>query len=516
MALLLLVSAAASLFCSRNKLLWFDEILVKWTDSVPTARQVADIQIHYPVSLDPIGYHEIEHAAVRLFGSNAFGLRLPSVLGFLAMQMCLFFFARRIAGTVAGLIALAFPVFTGAFYYSSEARPYGLILGFSAVAIVSWQSAVMLDRRRVVSLFTLAIALILVINVHYYGFLVTIPLFAAELSRTIMNRRIDRSVWAALLAGSCGIIFVLPSLPAAREFLPHLWDRKGASFAHVWRTYFIAMPHFAVDHDSPKWMMVLVMAGFVFLLGICFLKVRIWLRSEMLPISVLLATLMALPVLGFVSALVTHALEPRYLIITVLGFSCFAALSLAWWLPDRGGYGLPAILAVLVALTGFAHGVRNRTHSDEIRASFAVSPAIKSALLASPARHLYMANGFLFAQMAEYETDPDVRSRLTFVYSEPEEVQFGHMDTFSLTALHMVHFSALNTRAYESLATTPGPYLYLLKPIPDPPPGSFGSDWITSPATLAGATIRPVGKLADGEVLDLSFPKETTQRLQVR
>jgi hypothetical protein len=105
-ALLLVLTAAASLWWSHFQLLWFDEILVQWTDSV--ARQVAEIQMHYPISIDPIEFHEIEHATLQVFGSGAFGLRLPALIGFLMMQICLFVFARRIGGRIAGTIARLF------------------------------------------------------------------------------------------------------------------------------------------------------------------------------------------------------------------------------------------------------------------------------------------------------------------------------------------------------------------------------------------------------------------------
>ena len=505
-ALLLILTAAASLWWSHYQLLWFDEILVQWTDSVPTAAQVADIQVHYPLSLDPVEFHEIEHAVLKIFGSGAFALRLSALIGFLIMQICLYIFARRIGGRIAGILALAFPAFTGALFYASNARPYGLILGFSALAMVCWQAAITPGGRRTGTLFVLAGALILAVNVHYYGFLIVAALFTAELTRTIVNRKADLPVWTALSVGACGFLFVLPTLGAARQFLPHLWDRKGATFSHVWRTYFITVPHFAVDHDSPRWMMALVVLGFLVLLGACLLSLRIWIQREMLPVTALILTLMALPILGFFSALLTHALEPRYLIITVLGVSCFVGVSLARWIPDRAAAAVTVILAIAVVLTGFAHARRERKSADKLLATFTVPPSIRNALLASPTNHLYTANAFLFSQMTEYEPDARVRSRLTLVYSEPEEVRFAHMDTFTLTALHMAHFSPLSTQSYESMAATPGHYLYLLRPIPDPPAGSFGSDWITTPSILAGATMQPLGKLGDGEVMLLSFP----------
>jgi hypothetical protein len=381
-----------------------------------------------------------------------------------------------------------------------------LILGFSALAMVSLQAAVTPGRRRTGALVVLALALIAVINIHYYGFLIMVALFAAELTRTFVNRRIDIGVWGTLGIGACGILTVFPTLGAAREFLPHLWDREGATLGHIWRTYFMSMPHFAVDHESPRWMMAVFLLCFVILFLLCLLQIRFWLRREMLPVTAMVGTLMAFPILGFFSALATHALEPRYLITTILGVSCFVAISMARWIPERGNAALTLVLAIAVVLSGLAHGRRDRLHRDDLLANLGVSPEIKNALLASPTKHLYTANAFLFSQMAEYEPDEDVRSRLALVYSEAEEVRYGHMDTFTLTALNMSHFTSFKTEAYESLASTPGEHFYLLRPIADPAVGSFGSDWITTAAESRGATMRPLGKLADGEVMFLSFP----------
>ncbi len=498
---LLVLTFSASLAWSHYKLLWLDEQMVLWTDSVPTASQVADIQLHYPISLDPVAYHEIEHAALRLFGSGAFGLRLPSQAGFLLMQICLFIFVRRIAGENAAAIALAFPVLTGAFVYAQEGRPYGLVLGFCALAMVSWQAVVRRRVNRTVSLVTLAASIILAINVHYYGLLVLIPLFTAELVRTMMNRRIDLPVWTALFAGSCGTLLMLPTLGAAREFLPHLWDRTGATLDHVSRAYFMAMPHFTVDHNSPGWLMA-AFGIFCLILALgCVLNLRIWLEREILPEAVLVGTLMALPIVGFLMALVTHALEPRYLVCTVLGVSSFVAVSLSPWLRKGSGAVVACLLVFAVVLSGLAHTLRSRSETEDTIASFQVSPAVKAVLLASATKMLYISNPLVFSQLSQYEPDPDVRSRLALLYSEAEEVRYSHMDTFTLTALHLARFTSLHTESYESLASMPGDHLFL-----SVIPGAIGPDWVISASELRDATISPAGELAHGHVLSITFP----------
>ena len=74
----------------------------------------------------------------------------------------------------------------------------GLVLGFSALALLSWQTAAMggagAGRRssawRRVSL---------TLSSHYYGVFVLLPIALGEMVRTLERRRLDAPVWAALL-----------------------------------------------------------------------------------------------------------------------------------------------------------------------------------------------------------------------------------------------------------------------------------------------------------------------------
>ncbi len=126
--LILLLTAAIAFTWSHVKLLSQDEFFVLQTDTVSSLRQLVYIQRHYPISLDPLVFHTLAHACTKLFGPTALALRLPSIFGFLLMQVCLFFATRVIAGPRAALVAMAFPALTASLFYAPEARPYGLLL----------------------------------------------------------------------------------------------------------------------------------------------------------------------------------------------------------------------------------------------------------------------------------------------------------------------------------------------------------------------------------------------------
>ena len=134
----LVFTAALSITWSYCKLVWLDEFLVLTTDSTPSFSQIVHIQKAYPISLDPLAYHAVAHAAILAFGPNAFSIRLPSLVGFLVMQVCLFVFVRRIASERAAVFALAFPALTDALYFSVEGRPYSMMLGLTGLAMINW------------------------------------------------------------------------------------------------------------------------------------------------------------------------------------------------------------------------------------------------------------------------------------------------------------------------------------------------------------------------------------------
>jgi hypothetical protein len=139
----LILTAAIELLWSHYQLLWGDEFGfgLLGIDSSSSISRLIHIELTVPISFDPPGYNGLIYAVIHLFGPSALAMRLPSMCGYLLMQICLFYFVRRIATERAATFALAFPTLIGVVSYSVQARPYGLLLGLSALAMVSWQTA---------------------------------------------------------------------------------------------------------------------------------------------------------------------------------------------------------------------------------------------------------------------------------------------------------------------------------------------------------------------------------------
>src|SRR5579862_4637981 len=126
--------------------LWFDELHTFYLSQMrlgaiwPALRQGAD--------LNPPLMYWLTRASFAVFGTNAFAARIPSMSGFLVMAVCLGWFVRRRSTVHYGIAAMTLPLLTDGFTYAAEARPYGLLLGFSGIALLAWQAAAEGKRRR--------------------------------------------------------------------------------------------------------------------------------------------------------------------------------------------------------------------------------------------------------------------------------------------------------------------------------------------------------------------------------
>ena len=156
-------------------------------------------------------------AAFRLFGDGPVATRLPAMIGFLVMSVCLFRFVARRSNALYGFVAMLFPWITGASRYAYEARSYGLVMGFSALALVCWQSACERKQRRwALAGLTLSVAGALMS--HCYVVLLFVPLGLGELVRAWRARRIDWPVWLSIGITAPLILTYLPLMHANNGF----------------------------------------------------------------------------------------------------------------------------------------------------------------------------------------------------------------------------------------------------------------------------------------------------------
>jgi 4-amino-4-deoxy-L-arabinose transferase-like glycosyltransferase len=496
----LILTAAIALLWSHHKLMSQDEIFVLQTDSAPTYAQLLNIQRHYPISLDPLIYHTLAYLSIKAFGANAFALRLPSLLGYLLMQLCLFFFVRRVANEHAALFALAFPAITATLFYSAEGRPYGLLLGFYGLAMLSWQTATRRQSQRTGALIVLAIAVALTLNTHYFGVLLLLPLCAAELFRTIERRRLDLPVAAAILIGMACIAFTLPFERSAAEFRKNYYNAGRVSYHAITQAYRSLFMNYTQASLSIQHFAAIGLVVFAALLIIGSVR-QLRGKDLQLPNAELafLIVLAALPFFGFLLArFVTHSIEVRYVLGTILALSVllsFAALPL---LRSKNMAALTlSALAVAIIATGAIRIHAEQAKTNAFMTSLILTPQIKAAILSSPTRLLYLQEMGTFEVASYYEPDPVVRSRMALVYSSNQELLWSRRDTESLTALHMRNFTGFPIVPYEQLATEPGDHIFVLL--------HSGWNWTDQTFAAAHAEITPLGPAMGGDAANVQF-----------
>ena len=502
-----LVTAALSLAWSHSKLMSQDEMYAFQTYSVPSVATLVHVQRTEPISLDPLLYPLLAHAGMKAFGAGAFALRLPALMGFLLMQVCLFFFVRRLAGERAGVAAAAFPALTATLYYSAEGRPYGLMLGLYALALLSWQVAIQEggNRRRGWALVGLAAAIALTINAHYFGILLLVPLCAAEGVRSLQRRQTDLPVVAAIYVGMTGFAATMPFLKAAGEFRRNYYNAGSVGLHDISRAYrsiFVDYTRMSMRAQH-LWMVVLVAFAAALMWG-CTRQIF---RREMrgrgprIPAAewVLMLVLAALPFCGYLLArFVTHSIEVRYVLGAVVAISAMVAVVISPWLRRDGVFAAVMITLGVGIIGAGAARIHAEQKKSEARLASLVLPAeVKSALIANPDGRLYVQDMGAFEEDRYYEPDADVRARMTLVYSRAEELRWNRHDTMALTAMHIARFTGLPVVSFEALRTQPGEHLFVLY--------HTGWDWTDQAFAEDGARVRPVGHALAGDVAAVRF-----------
>lgn len=407
---------AVTCLVAAQKPLWNDELYTLYIVRLPSLSDVWAALSTGAEQIPPF-FYALTRASLALFGANDLALRLPEVIGFWVMGLCLFRFVSKRAPAVYGFLAMLFPMVTGAYYYASEARPYGFVLGLSAVALLCWQSAAE-KGGRLLALAGLAVSLAAAVSCHYYAFFVFVPLAFAEAVRSLSLRRLDWAIWAAFGLGGTPLFAFLPLIQGAMGYTSTFWSKpQWIAIAEFY--YFLLAP-------ATLPLVTLLALAAIYPATIYFRRQRDkHPPAEAAPhFHEMAAALgfMAIPIVTVASAmLLTGAFTDRYALPAVIGCSVIVAFACRRLLDDR-----TAIAAILVfSLCGFflSLGVKSVTKSAAVReARTQTIEFLRSAGMSD--LPVVITDQHEFTSLAHY-APPDVASRLVYL-ADPDKA-LGHL-----------------------------------------------------------------------------------------
>jgi hypothetical protein len=300
-----------ALYQSSRKPLWFDELLGLSAASAPRLRDIF-AALARPVDINPPLYHLIDRLCLDLFGRSAFAARLPAFAGMLVFFWSLYtFISRRLSrvwGVLAVLVAICMPVSA----YAWEGRPYGLLLGITGVAMVSWQRWIGNRDHKSLAIFTVACFFLPL--THYYAVLIPASFVLAALIHGALQKRMDMPlILAGALAPAVALFLVRGLIHPQRAILTNMHSKGSiASFAY-------GMTPLTV----PPWAICLT-------LGL--LTIGFWIGKDSSALTlkpvpgfrdaewILAWILMFLPVTGAIATVATHVYIPRYFMACLAGF----------------------------------------------------------------------------------------------------------------------------------------------------------------------------------------------------
>jgi hypothetical protein len=392
---------------------WFDEIYTVYLAHL-TPSQLWQALLAAADQMPPM-FDLITRWMFAAFGQSTLVARTPSVIAYWFAGLCVFRFVSFRTAPVWGFLAALLPFATGSAYYASEARPYSLLVAFTALAMAAWQSAAAGHRRKL-SLFLLAAAIFLAVNSHYYAVLLVIPFFCGEAVRAWRTKRIDWHVLACVTLPYSILFLFLPFIRHSERLLSdHAWNRPSLS------SLYEAYPYVFGSVGPIIWA-VLIASVAVFYFSRRATAAHRTEEPQPLPpahetVAALALTL--LPVPAFIAAITaTHMIYPRYVLEIVVGAAIL--FGFACYQLGRGSvtYALTgcAIIGVFI-VASCIKSVRNMPSATEGCPVVAESGATTSWPVVVDDTKIFLR--------CYYYSNPEMKSRLRFVSGPKEAIALG-------------------------------------------------------------------------------------------
>ena len=225
---LILWEAGILALSSGRKLFWYDELITLHFSTLQPFSRFWQALVSGAEAM-PVGYYLIVRLVTLFSGDLHVLLRLPSILGYVLTLLGVYWFARKRLPVTGSMMAVLLVILSPFREYALEARSYSLMVGFLAIAMVIWQR---IDENPIMKpLFALFLALS--VSTHYFAVLVIPSVAIAELSWTLLSRRIRGGVWAAFLVATIPFFLGFPILLRIRNIYGATFWSKSAWYTVV-------------------------------------------------------------------------------------------------------------------------------------------------------------------------------------------------------------------------------------------------------------------------------------------
>jgi hypothetical protein len=276
------------------------------------------------------------------------------------LLVCLYAFVSgqlgRIYGLIAMLVILCLPVRA----YAVQARPYGVLLGLTGLALIFYHRAAAgrgksLTGRRL-ALMALVGCTASLTATHYYAVLVVAVLLVASLVSAWERRSLDWPLTACCVGPPVVVLVILRDIIRQQRLqLTHYFARGSLiSFDH--------------GYDDLQMDPLVCCIALLLMIATCAVYIRsgdvrpsaALLKNKSLDAVYLAIGLLSLPLVGaIVTQFITHAYLTRYFVAASVGFAiciCFGTKLFAGFIP-----GLPVLLLIPLGL-GFGKAILQEVH----------------------------------------------------------------------------------------------------------------------------------------------------------
>jgi len=405
----LILTALAS-----SRLLWHDEL---YTFYIATAPSLSSLWQEIPLDLNPPFEYFAVRASTGLFGLSGYAVRLPSILAFLFGSLCLYRFVARKFDGWYGLLAILVFWASPFFYYATEARPYGLVIGFLGLTLLLWRRAAE-QTRSALWVWLLGLSVSAMMLSHLMAPLYVVPFCLAELASTYRLRRLRFEIWAALLL-PCIIPFLYLHIMSRFEatIFPPAFQ---ASFRKIAESYYGSLRLEALP--------LFVALGLALSTGATRDQARAREKSPLgVPYIALAAGFLAMPAIVNLALMPTHgAYFDRYAFPLEFGYSLAAVFFLATHtnLSRRAPIAASGILLLFFVAFNMGPGLKEsvwarRSSPDAARILDGIRPDLP----------LVAASGLTFLEMDHYG-DPPTVARLYYLTDRSLAIRYASATIF--------------------------------------------------------------------------------------